>query len=72
MIHFTKDFLELATALGAWGTVTTALDASGLTRPGGLAMGPDCKSLFATGRLDEARATEIGVGRGANRPKPIS
>jgi sugar lactone lactonase YvrE len=31
----------------------TPLVANGLWRPGGLAMGPDCESLFATGRLPD-------------------
>lgn len=35
------------------GGPASALPATGLTRPGGLAMGPDCTSLFATGRLDD-------------------
>lgn len=29
------------------------LAAAGIVRPGGIAMGPDCKSLFATGRLGD-------------------
>lgn len=34
----------------AAGGLVTELAASGLARPGGLAMGPDCKTLYATGR----------------------
>jgi DNA-binding beta-propeller fold protein YncE len=41
--------LQAPTAGGA----ATVLGATGLTRPGGLAMAADCKSLFATGRLDD-------------------
>lgn len=29
------------------------LGATGIVRPGGLAMGPDCKTLYATGRTDD-------------------
>ena len=36
--------------LPAAGGAVTELTATGLTRPGGLAMGPDCKTLYATGR----------------------
>jgi DNA-binding beta-propeller fold protein YncE len=46
-----------------------ALDATGLTRPGGLAMGADCKSLFATGRLDDGTPAlfQVPIGGGAAR-----
>ncbi len=36
------------------GGAASPLGASGLLRPGGLAMAPDCKSLFATGKLDDS------------------
>jgi len=35
------------------GGAATPIAATGLSRPGGLAMAPDCHSLFATGRLDD-------------------
>jgi DNA-binding beta-propeller fold protein YncE len=46
-----------------------ALGATGLTRPGGLAIGPDCKSLFATGRLDDGTPAlfQVPIGGGAAR-----
>jgi DNA-binding beta-propeller fold protein YncE len=37
----------------ASGGAPSALSAGGIVRPSGLAMGPDCKSLFATGRLND-------------------
>jgi sugar lactone lactonase YvrE len=37
-------------AIPAAGGAPAALSTAELTRPGGLAMGPDCKTLFATGR----------------------
>ncbi|HET7503469.1 MAG TPA: hypothetical protein VFK02_20750 [Kofleriaceae bacterium] len=40
-------------AVPTTGGTASAVAASGLTRPGGLAMARDCKSLFATGRLDD-------------------
>jgi DNA-binding beta-propeller fold protein YncE len=41
--------LQMATAGGA----VTALSASGIVRPAGLAMGPDCSTLYATGRTTD-------------------
>lgn len=51
------------------GGAATALAVTGLTRPGGLAMGPDCRSLFATGRLDDDTPAlfEVPVAGGAAR-----
>jgi len=37
-------------ALSSSGGTPTDLAAAALTRPGGLAMGPDCKTIYATGR----------------------
>jgi DNA-binding beta-propeller fold protein YncE len=57
--------LAIATAGGQ----PAALGATGLTRPGGLAMGPDCKSLFATGRLADSTPAlfQVPIGGGAAR-----
>lgn len=56
-------------ATSTTGGAPAALDATGLTRPGGLAMGPDCKSLFATGRLDDDTPAlfEVPLAGGAAR-----
>ncbi len=35
------------------GGAASAVSASGIVRPGGLAMGPDCKTLYATGRTTD-------------------
>ncbi|HEX7840192.1 MAG TPA: hypothetical protein VF469_22095, partial [Kofleriaceae bacterium] len=53
----------------AAGGPATALGASGLTRPGGIAMAPDCKSLLATGRLDDSTPAlfQVPIGGGAAR-----
>jgi DNA-binding beta-propeller fold protein YncE len=57
--------LAVPTAGGA----ATALGATGLTRPGGIAMAPDCKSLFATGRLDDSTPAlfQVPIAGGAAR-----
>src|SRR5262249_14871296 len=52
------------------GGPATTLAMSGMSRPSGLAMGPDCKSLFATGRLadnDEPALFELPLAGGAAR-----
>ena len=56
-------------AVSTAGGPAAALEATGLTRPGGLAMGPDCKSLFATGRLDDGTPAlfQVPIGGGAAR-----
>ncbi len=40
-------------AIPAAGGAPVALSTTGLVRPGGLAMGPDCKTLFATGHTTD-------------------
>ncbi|HEX3762880.1 MAG TPA: hypothetical protein VHW23_29490 [Kofleriaceae bacterium] len=56
-------------AVATTGGAPSALGATGLTRPGGLAMGPDCTSLFATGRLDDDTPAlfQVPIGGGAAR-----
>ncbi|HEY6179387.1 MAG TPA: hypothetical protein VIX73_33260 [Kofleriaceae bacterium] len=51
------------------GGAATVLATSGMLRPSGLAMGPDCKSLFATGRLDDNTPAlfEVPLAGGAAR-----
>jgi DNA-binding beta-propeller fold protein YncE len=51
------------------GGAATAVGATGLTRPGGVAMAPDCRSLFATGRLDDGTPAlfNVPLGGGAAR-----
>jgi len=53
----------------AAGGAATALGATGIVRPGGIAMGPDCKSLFATGLLSDGTPAlfEVPVAGGAAR-----
>jgi DNA-binding beta-propeller fold protein YncE len=40
-------------AVAASGGMATDLAVTGMVRPGGLAMGPDCKTIYATGRTDD-------------------
>jgi DNA-binding beta-propeller fold protein YncE len=40
-------------ATSTTGGAVTDLGVTGLMRPGGLAMGPDCKTLYVTGRTDD-------------------
>ena len=56
-------------AMSTDGGALAPLTATGLSRPGGLAMGPDCKSLFASGRLDDGTPAvfQIPVGGGDAR-----
>jgi DNA-binding beta-propeller fold protein YncE len=51
------------------GGAMTTLGTSGISRPSGLAMGPDCKSLFATGRLDDGTPAlfQVPLAGGAAR-----
>jgi hypothetical protein len=37
------------------------LGATGIVRPGGLAMGPDCKTLYATGRTEDGTAALFAI-----------
>jgi len=59
------------------GGAPTALATTGLVRPGGLAMGPDCKTLFATGRTPDgapslfAIALDAGVTRAVFSGAPL-
>lgn len=52
------------------GGTPTDLAVTGIVRPGGLAIGPDCKTLFATGRTDDGAPAlfEIAMTGGAAMP----
>jgi len=53
----------------AAGGVAAALGVTGIVRPRGLAMAPDCKSLFVTGQLDDTTPAvfSVAIGGGAAR-----
>jgi DNA-binding beta-propeller fold protein YncE len=55
----------------AAGGAASTLGATGMTRPGGLAMGPDCKSLFATGRLDDDTPALFQVPLGGGEARVV-
>jgi sugar lactone lactonase YvrE len=58
--------LSIATGGGA----ISDLAVTGIVRPGGLAMGPDCNTLFATGRSEEGMAAlfKMSIAGGAATP----
>lgn len=58
--------LSVATSGGTPGDLAV----TGIVRPGGLAMGPDCKTLFATGRTDDGAPAlfKIAITGGAAMP----
>jgi len=51
------------------GGAVAALGVTGIVRPSGLAMAPDCTSLFATGRLDDGTPAvfQVAIAGGAAR-----
>ena len=57
-------------SIGTSGGALTDLAVTGIVRPGGLAMGPDCKTLFATGRTEDGLPAlfKIAVTGGAALP----
>jgi sugar lactone lactonase YvrE len=58
--------LSIATSGGS----VSDLAVTGIVRPGGLAMGPDCKTLFATGRTEDGMPAlfKIAITGGAATP----
>jgi sugar lactone lactonase YvrE len=57
-------------SIGTSGGTPTDLAVTGIVRPGGLAMGPDCKTLFATGRTEDGMPAlfKISIMGGAASP----
>ena len=56
-------------SLSTGGGSVSDLGATGIVRPGALAMGPDCKTLFATGRTDDGQPAlfSLAITGGAAR-----
>jgi DNA-binding beta-propeller fold protein YncE len=48
-------------SIGTSGGALTDLAVTGIVRPGGLAMGPDCATLFATGRTDDGKPALFSI-----------
>jgi sugar lactone lactonase YvrE len=59
--------LSIATSGGA----ITDLAVTGVVRPGGLAMGPDCKTLFATGRTEEGMPALFKIATTGGAAMPV-
>ncbi|HEX5061695.1 MAG TPA: hypothetical protein VFV99_20150, partial [Kofleriaceae bacterium] len=57
-------------SVGTSGGTPGDLAVTGIVRPGGLAMGPDCKTLFATGRTEDGKPAlfKISVTGGVALP----
>ncbi len=47
------------------------LAATGIVRPSGLAMGPDCKTLFATGRTSDGMPALFKIGTAGGEATPV-
>jgi DNA-binding beta-propeller fold protein YncE len=59
--------LSIATS----GGTLADLAATGIVRPGGLAMGPDCKTLFATGRMDDGMPALFKISTAGGEAMPV-
>lgn len=53
------------------GGALTDLAVTGIVRPGGLAMGPDCKTLFVTGRTDDGAPALFKVSTMGGGATPV-
>lgn len=58
-------------SLSAGGGALTALSTTGIRRPGGLAMGPDCKTLFATGRTTSGAPALFAISLEGGEPRTV-
>jgi DNA-binding beta-propeller fold protein YncE len=58
-------------SLSASGGMLDTLATSGLTRPAGLAMGPDCKTLYATGRTTSGAPALFAIPIDGGDPKAV-
>lgn len=47
------------------------LGVTGIVRPGGLAMGPDCKTLYATGRTDDGLPALFSIATTGGAASPV-
>ena len=58
-------------SLGTSGGSVTDLAVTGIVRPGGLAMGPDCKTLFATGRTEDGMPALFKISTMGGAAMPV-
>lgn len=59
--------LSTSTSSGA----LTTLESTGITRPGGLAIGPDCKTLYVTGRLADGTPALFTMPTGGGEARVV-
>lgn len=59
--------LSIATSGGS----VSDLGVTGIVRPGGLAMGPDCKTLFATGRTEDGMPALFKIATSGGAAMPV-
>lgn len=58
-------------SLAPGGGSLASLGATGIVRPSGLAMGPDCKTLFATGRTSDGLAALFKIATTGGEATPV-
>src|SRR5512138_1775734 len=58
-------------SLPADGGALTDMGAAGIFRPAGLAMGPDCKTLFITGRTDDGKPGLFSMSADGGSASPV-
>jgi DNA-binding beta-propeller fold protein YncE len=58
-------------SLPSGGGALSALPTDGIVRPGGLAMGPDCKTLFATGRTTSGAPALFAISIEGGTPRTV-
>jgi len=58
-------------SIGTSGGSIADLAVTGIVRPGGLAMGPDCKTLFATGRTEDGMPALFKIGTSGGAAMPV-
>jgi len=58
-------------SIGTAGGDLTDLGATGVIRPGGLAMGPDCKQLYMTGRTEDGMPALFKMGVAGGEAMPV-
>ena len=58
-------------SIGTAGGSLTDLAVTGIVRPGGLAMGPDCKTLFATGRTEDGMPALFKISTMGGAAMPV-
>ena len=58
-------------SIGSGGGELANLGVTGIVRPGGLAMGPDCATLYATGRTDDGMPALFAIATTGGSASPV-